>query len=59
MVVAVIGINTNIGININISIGHKSDLFIVEGSINANQYIQNVDQLGLIDAVDQKHRPFG
>jgi hypothetical protein len=40
------------------SIGYKSDPLIVEGSINADRYIQNVDQLGLIDVVDQKHRPF-
>jgi hypothetical protein len=39
--------------------GYKSDLLIVEGSINADWYIQSVDQLGLIDALDQKCGPFG
>jgi hypothetical protein len=42
-----------------ISIGYQSDILMVEGSIKADRYIQNVDQLGLIDAFDQKHGPFG
>jgi hypothetical protein len=35
--------------------GNKSEVLIVEESINIDQYIQNFDELRLIDAVDQKH----
>jgi hypothetical protein len=38
-----------------ISIGYKSDILMVEGSIKADRYIQNVDQLGFIHVLDQKH----
>jgi hypothetical protein len=34
-------------------------VLMVERSINADQYIQNADQLGFIDAADQKHGRFG
>jgi hypothetical protein len=42
-----------------IGIGCKSDLLMVDGNISADPYIENVDQLGFIDEVDQKHGPFG
>jgi hypothetical protein len=42
-----------------IGIGYKSDLLMVKESINADQYLQNLDQLGFIEAVVQKHGPFG
>jgi hypothetical protein len=38
-----------------IGVGFKSDLLVVQGTIEANQYIQNIDRLGFIDALDQKH----
>jgi hypothetical protein len=44
---------------IGIGISYKLDLLIVEGIINADRSIQNVDQLGLIDVVDQKPGPLG
>jgi hypothetical protein len=34
---------------IDIEIGYKSDILIVARSINADGYIRNVDQFGLID----------
>jgi hypothetical protein len=42
----------------SIGIGYKSDLLLVEGTINAYRYIQNMDQLEMIDAVDHKHGSF-
>jgi hypothetical protein len=41
-----------------IGMGYKSELLMVEGSIDADRYVQSVDQLGVIDAVDQKHGLF-
>jgi transposase len=37
----------------------ESDLFIVQGTIDTDQYIQNIDRLGFISTLDQKHGPFG
>jgi hypothetical protein len=42
-----------------IGVGFKSDLLVVQGTIEVDQYIQNIDRLGFIDALDQKHGPFG
>jgi hypothetical protein len=42
-----------------ISVGFKSDLLVVQGTIDADQYIQNIDRLGVIDALDHKHELFG
>jgi hypothetical protein len=53
-------IDTGMGMGIGIDIGrsYKSDVLIVEESINADQYIQSVDQLELIDVLDQRRGPF-
>jgi transposase len=42
-----------------IGIGFKSDLLLVDGSIDTDRYIQNLDRLGFINALDQRHGPFG
>jgi hypothetical protein len=42
-----------------IGIGFKSDILLVDGSIDTDRYIQNLDRLGLINALDQRHGPFG
>jgi hypothetical protein len=43
----------------SIDIDFKSDLLVVQGTIDADQYIQNIDRLGFIDAIDQKNGLFG
>jgi hypothetical protein len=40
-----------------IGVGYKSDLLMVEGSIDTDRYIQNLDLLGFMSALDQKYRP--
>jgi hypothetical protein len=42
-----------------IGISFKSDLMIVEGSIDTDQYIQNLDRLGFIKTLNAVHGPFG
>jgi hypothetical protein len=38
-----------------IGIGYKSRLLFIEGTIDANQYIQNIADLGFIEDLDEKH----
>jgi hypothetical protein len=42
-----------------IGIGFKSDFVVLEGNIDTDQCLRNIDRLGFIEALDQKHRPFG
>jgi transposase len=42
-----------------IGMGYKSDLLMVEGTIDAERYIQNLDSLGFIATLDRMHGPFG
>jgi hypothetical protein len=42
-----------------IGVGFKSDMHVVPGIIDADHYIQNIDRLGFIDAIDQKNGLFG
>jgi hypothetical protein len=42
-----------------ISMNCRSGLLIVEGSINADPYKQDVDRVGFINTLDQKHGLFG
>jgi hypothetical protein len=42
-----------------IGVGYKSDLLMVEGSIDIDRYIQNLDRLGFMSALDQKYGPLG
>jgi hypothetical protein len=42
-----------------IGVGFKSDLFVVQGTIDTNQYIQYIDRLGFISTLDEKDGPFG
>jgi hypothetical protein len=41
-----------------IGIGFESDLTLVVGSIHTDQYIQNLDHLGFIESLDEKHGTF-
>jgi hypothetical protein len=41
-----------------IGIGFKSDLLPEEGTIDADRYVRNLDQLGFIEALDAKHERF-
>jgi hypothetical protein len=41
-----------------IGIGYKSELLIVDGTINTQKYIQNCHELGFIEDLDKKHGPF-
>jgi hypothetical protein len=42
-----------------IGIGFKSDLVVVERTIDGNQYLWNINRLGFIDVFDQKRGPLG
>jgi hypothetical protein len=42
-----------------ISVGLKSDLLVVQGTIDTDQYIQNIDRLGFMNTPDEKHVTFG
>jgi hypothetical protein len=42
-----------------IGIGFKSDLLLVDGTIDTDRYIQNLDRLGFIQALDAGHGTFG
>jgi hypothetical protein len=37
---------------------YKSDLLIIHNTIKGEQYIKNIDDLGFIDALDEKHGLF-
>jgi hypothetical protein len=41
-----------------IGIAFKSDLMLVEGSIDTDRYIQNIDGMSFIKALDAMHEPF-
>jgi hypothetical protein len=42
-----------------IGIVFKSDLLLIEGSVDTDQCIHNLDHLGLIEALNAKYGPFG
>jgi hypothetical protein len=42
-----------------IGIGYKSDLLFVEGTINADKYMDNITDLGFIEKLDEMHGQFG
>jgi hypothetical protein len=42
-----------------IGVVNKSDLLLVDESIDADQYVQNVDRLGFTVVLDRRHRLFG
>jgi hypothetical protein len=42
-----------------IGIGFKTDLLLVEGSIETDWYPQNLDHLRFINVLNEKHRMFG
>jgi transposase len=42
-----------------IGVDFKSDLLVVQGTIDTDQYLQNIEQLAFIEALDEKHGPFG
>jgi hypothetical protein len=42
-----------------IGVGFKSDLLLVEGTINADRDIQTLCELSFMNAFDRKFRPFG
>jgi hypothetical protein len=41
-----------------IGVGLKSDLLVVQGTIDTNQYIQSIDRLGFISTLDEQHGRF-
>jgi hypothetical protein len=41
-----------------IGIGFESDVVVVERTIDTNPYLRNMNRLGFIDALDQKHDLF-
>jgi hypothetical protein len=41
-----------------VEIGFKSDLLLVEGSIDPDRYLQTLDRLGFIDVLNEKHGIF-
>jgi hypothetical protein len=42
-----------------IGMGYKSKLFFVEGTIDANKYIENLVNLGFMEELDQKYETLG
>jgi hypothetical protein len=38
-----------------IGLGYKSNLLIVDGSIDSDQYVQNLEDLGFIKELDRKY----
>jgi hypothetical protein len=42
-----------------IGVGFKSDLAVVQPTIDTDQYIQHIHRLGFISTLDEKHGPFG
>jgi hypothetical protein len=42
-----------------IGVGFKSDLLVLDGTIDTDRSLQNIDRLGFITALDVIHGPFG
>jgi transposase len=40
-------------------VGFKSDMLFVHGTIDTNQYVQNIDRLEFSSTLDEKHEAFG